>query len=87
MSGKNSMQEQYLRNQIEKRTVMRVLLTTGKDLRGIIKASDTFTLLMDIGGTELLIYKSAIAAMGPAGKPQQMYNENNAERPQHAEQD
>ncbi len=71
MSGKgNQVQDEYLKKVIEQRTPMRILLTSGKDLRGFIKDSDAFTLVLDIGeGVELLVYKSAIAAIGPQSRP------------------
>ncbi|NPV47336.1 MAG: hypothetical protein HPY69_10275 [Armatimonadetes bacterium] len=66
----NTTQDEYLKAAIANRTTMRVLLLSGKDLRGIIKASDAYTLTLDIGGgTELLVYKSAIGVIGPAGRP------------------
>jgi host factor-I protein len=65
MSGKASMQDEYLKKTIANRTPVRVLLVNGKDLRGLIKSCDAFTLILDIGGVELLVYKSAVAVLGP----------------------
>jgi host factor-I protein len=66
----NSVQDEFLDKAIANRIPVRVLLISGKDLRGIIKASDTFTVALDIGnGTDLLVYKSAIGVIGPASKP------------------
>lgn len=69
MSGKGSVQDEYLKKLITNRTPVRVLLGNGKDLRGLVKSCDAFTVIMDIGdGVELLVYKSAIAALGPQSR-------------------
>lgn len=68
MSGKGSIQDDYLKKMITNRTPVRVLLNSGKDLRGLVKACDAFTLVLDIGGTELLVYKSAISVLGPQSR-------------------
>lgn len=65
MSAKGSIQDEYLKKMIANRASVRLLLANGKDLRGTIKACDAFTVLFDIGGTELLVYKSSIAVVGP----------------------
>jgi len=68
MSAKASVQDEYLKKLITGRTSVRVLLVNGKDLHGIIKSCDAFTLILDVGGTELLVYKSAISALGPKSR-------------------
>ena len=65
MASKASIQDDYLKKMISSRTAVRVLLVNGKDLKGIIRACDAFTVVLDIGGAELLVYKSAIAVVGP----------------------
>lgn len=68
MSAKASIQDEYLKQMIGNRVAVRLVLANGKDLRGIIKACDAFTLILDIGGAELLVYKSSIAVLGPQGR-------------------
>lgn len=68
MSAKASIQDEYLKTMIANRVTARLVLTNGKDLRGVIKACDAFTVILDIGGTELLVYKSSIAVLGPQGR-------------------
>jgi host factor-I protein len=68
MPAKANMQDEYLRNLITARSPVRVLLVNGKDLRGLVKACDAFTVILDIGGAELLVYKSAIAVIGPQSR-------------------
>ncbi len=62
---KPNVQDEYL-NEIRKAdTLVRVLLTSGKDLRGIVRSFDTFTLILETHGVKVLVYKSAVAAIGP----------------------
>jgi host factor-I protein len=70
MSGKVSVQDAYLKETAEKAEVVRVNLVNGKEVRGVIKAFDAFTVLLTIKGMDILVYKSAIAAMGPASAPE-----------------
>jgi len=69
MEGKASAQDEYLKKVIAERAFMRVLLTGGKDIKGLIKACDAFTIVMEVSGMEVLVYKSAIAAIGPSNRP------------------
>jgi host factor-I protein len=66
--NKDSIQDDFLKALIAHHTPARVLLANGKDLRGIIKACDAFTLIIDIGGADLLVYKSAVSVIGPQGR-------------------
>lgn len=68
MSAKASIQDEYLKKLIANRVGVRIVLVNGKDLRGLIKNCDAFTIMLDIGGVELLVYKSAIAVLGPQSK-------------------
>jgi RNA chaperone Hfq len=70
MAAKSTSQDEYLNKAIAGRTAVRILLLSGKDLRGVIKATDQYTRTLDLGGgTELLVYKSAISVIGPPGRP------------------
>ena len=66
MSGKVSVQDTYLKAVTEKQEVIRINLINGKEVRGTVKAFDAFTVLLSVKDMEILVYKSAIAAMGPA---------------------
>jgi host factor-I protein len=68
MSAKASIQDEYLRKLIASHANVKVVLSNGKDLRGVIKACDAFTVILDYGGVELMVYKSAIAVLGPQGR-------------------
>jgi host factor-I protein len=62
---KANIQDEYLNEVRKADTPVRVLLTSGGDLRGVIRAFDTFTIILETRGVKLLIYKSAVAAVGP----------------------
>lgn len=66
MTQSVKIQDQYL-NQLRKEHVpVTVFLTNGFQLRGIIKAFDNFTVLLDSDGKQQLIYKHAISTFAPA---------------------
>lgn len=66
--SKGSVQDAYLQKAKENATNLRIVLLDGKKLMGAVKAFDAFTLLLhvDPGGADVLVYKSAIAVIGPA---------------------
>ena len=70
MSSKVSVQDAYLKETADKAEMVRINLVNGKEVRGVIKAFDAFTILLTIKGMDILVYKSAIAAMGPASAPE-----------------
>ncbi|GAA0449055.1 MAG: RNA chaperone Hfq [Bacillota bacterium] len=60
-----NIQDQYL-NQLRKNHIsVTVFLTNGFQLRGIIKAFDNFTVLMETDGKQQLIFKHAISTFSP----------------------
>ena len=67
---KPNVQDNYLNELRKLKMPARVLLCSGKDLRGLITGFDAFTFTLEIKGVELLVYKSAVAAIAPeAGGP------------------
>ena len=66
MSDKESVQDNYLKAVRESGETLRINLINGKEVRGQVKAFDTFTVLVTTRGLNILVYKSAVAAMGPA---------------------
>jgi host factor-I protein len=68
MSAKASIQDEYLKQMIAGHVSVRMVLVNGKELRGTVKGCDAFTLVLDVGGAELLVYKSSIAVLGPQGR-------------------
>ncbi|GIO22045.1 RNA chaperone Hfq [Oceanobacillus sp. J11TS1] len=60
-----NIQDQYL-NQLRKNHIfVTVFLTNGFQLRGIIKAFDNFTVLIETDGKQQLIFKHAISTFSP----------------------
>ncbi len=66
VSAKGSVQDAYLKKMTDDQTVVRINLTNGKEVRGKIKQFDAFTVVVAVKNLEVLVYKSAIAAIGPA---------------------
>ncbi len=65
MAQNTNIQEQYL-NQLRKNHIsVTVFLTNGFQLRGIIKAFDNFTVLIETDGKQQLIFKHAISTFSP----------------------
>lgn len=65
MAQNVNIQEQYL-NQLRKNHIsITVFLTNGFQLRGVIKAFDNFTVLLESDGKQQLIFKHAISTFAP----------------------
>ena len=55
-----------LTNQIRKDNVLTtVYLVNGFQLKGLVKAFDSYTVLLDVDGKQMLIYKHAISTINP----------------------
>ncbi|MBC5636046.1 MULTISPECIES: RNA chaperone Hfq [Ornithinibacillus] len=66
MAQSVNIQDQYL-NQLRKEHIsVTVFLTNGFQLRGIVKAFDNFTVLLESEGKQQLIFKHAISTFAPA---------------------
>jgi len=56
-----------LLNQLRKdKTPLTVFLMNGFQIRGIVRAFDTFTVLMECEGKQELVYKHALSTLIPA---------------------
>ncbi|RKQ37558.1 RNA chaperone Hfq [Oceanobacillus halophilus] len=65
MAQSVNIQDQYL-NQLRKNHIsVTVILTNGYQLRGIVKAFDNFTVLVETEGKQQLIFKHAISTFAP----------------------
>lgn len=65
MGAKESVQDTYLKHALDRKMRVRISLVNGKELRGQLLKFDAFTILLGVGNQEVLVYKSAIAALGP----------------------
>ena len=60
-----NLQDTYL-NQVRKDNILAtVYLVNGFQLKGFIKAFDSHTVLLDVDGKQMLIYKHAISTINP----------------------
>ena len=60
-----NLQDSYL-NQIRKdNTLITVYLVNGFQLKGLVKAFDSYTVLLNVDGKQMLIYKHAISTINP----------------------
>ncbi|HLR66217.1 RNA chaperone Hfq [Virgibacillus alimentarius] len=65
MAQSVNIQDHYL-NQIRKNHIpVTIFLTNGFQLRGVLKAFDNFTILLETDGKQQLIYKHAISTFAP----------------------
>ncbi len=67
MSAKSAinLQDGFL-NQIRKDSILTtVYLVNGFQLKGMVKGFDNFTVLLDVDGKQMLIYKHAISTINP----------------------
>ncbi|WP_100010885.1 RNA chaperone Hfq [Lentibacillus sediminis] len=65
MAQSVNIQDQYL-NELRKNHISTtVFLTNGFQLRGVVKAFDNFTVLMETDGKQQLIFKHAISTFSP----------------------
>lgn len=65
MSGKPQVQDEYLNEVRIQKQPVEIVLLGGKSLRGIVEAFDTFTIRLRCRKDTLLVFKSAIAVIGP----------------------
>ncbi len=61
-----NIQDHYLNQLRKERVVVTVFLTNGFQLRGVVKAFDNFTVLLETDGKQQLIYKHAISTFAPS---------------------
>jgi len=63
--SKGSIQDRYLQDMKDKGVTVRIVMTNGKQLTGTVAGFDTFTILISAAGVEIMVYKSAVAVIGP----------------------
>ncbi len=79
MSKTINIQDTFL-NQIRKENIpVTVYLTNGFQLRGLIKAFDNFTIVLDSEGKQQMVYKHAISTFSPARAVSLMAESNQVE--------
>jgi len=63
---KINIQDDFLNELRKQEKQVSILLSNGKEIRGLIKGFDQFTIRVELKDTELLVYKSAIAIIAIA---------------------
>jgi host factor-I protein len=59
-------QNEFFNRARKDRVLFAIVLTSGKRLVGRIRAFDKFTVLVDTSGGDQMVFKHAIATVGPA---------------------
>lgn len=79
----NNLQDIFLNGARKNKIPVTIYLTNGFQLRGNVKGFDSFTVVLDCDGKQMLIYKHAISTITPV-KPilfnnnlNEDFNENN----------
>lgn len=62
----NNLQDIFLNNARKEKISVIIYLTNGFQLKGFVKGFDSFTVVLDQDGKEMLIYKHAITTITPA---------------------
>ena len=65
MQNQKNLQDIFLNHARKEKTAITVFLTNGFQMRGTIKAYDSFTIVMDVESRQQLIYKHAISTIIP----------------------
>lgn len=63
-----NVQDGFLFQGLKEGRAMSVELLTGRTVIGRIRRFDRFAVVLEIDGREQLVYKHAIASLGPAGE-------------------
>lgn len=66
MEKTKNLQDLFLNRARAAQTPLTLFLMNGFQLRGVIKAFDSFTVVIDSEGRQQLIYKHAISTIAPA---------------------
>ncbi|KAB8138814.1 RNA chaperone Hfq [Gracilibacillus oryzae] len=66
MSQSVNIQDQYLNQLRKERIPVTVFLVNGFQVRGLVKAFDNFTVMLEVEGKQQLIFKHAISTFVPA---------------------
>ncbi|SHI98207.1 RNA-binding protein Hfq [Clostridium cavendishii DSM 21758] len=62
----NNLQDIFLNNARKGKIAVVIYLTNGFQLKGYVKGFDSFTVVLDSDGKQMLVYKHAITTVTPA---------------------
>jgi len=75
-----NLQDAYLNRLRKERVPVSVFLAKGTRLQGVITFFDQFTILLENGGTQQLIYKHSIATIVPSRPVKNIFAEQKEEK-------
>ncbi len=61
----NNLQDIFLNNARKEKIMVIIHLTNGFQLRGNVKGFDSFTVILDSDGKQMMVYKHAISTITP----------------------
>lgn len=61
----NNLQDIFLNGARKNRIPVTIYLTNGFQIKGSVKGFDSFTVVLDVDGRQMLIYKHAISTITP----------------------
>ncbi|WP_055667788.1 RNA chaperone Hfq [Desnuesiella massiliensis] len=61
----NNLQDIFLNSARKNKVPVTIYLTNGFQLKGMVKGFDSFTVVLDCDGKQMLIYKHAISTITP----------------------
>lgn len=64
----NNLQDIFLNSARKNKIPVTIYLTSGFQIRGFVKGFDSFTVVLDSDGKQMMIYKHAVSTITP-GKP------------------
>ena len=73
----NNLQDIFLNGARKNRISVIIYLTNGFQLKGYVKGFDSFTVVLDSEGKQMLVYKHAITTITPAKAI--LFNNNDSE--------
>jgi host factor-I protein len=74
----NNLQDIFLNGARKGKTPVTIYLTNGYQIKGFVKGFDSFTVILDCDGKQMMIYKHAVSTITP-GKPILFNNSNEEE--------
>lgn len=61
----NNLQDIFLNNARKDKMPLTIYLTNGFQLKGLVRGFDSFTVVLDCDGKQMMIYKHAISTITP----------------------
>jgi len=61
----NNLQDIFLNGARKNKIAVTIYLTNGFQLKGLVKGFDSFTVVLDCDGKQMMIYKHAISTITP----------------------